>query len=506
MRKETIGLQRKQTAFQFQQSRIMELPAHNQNRNKLPQPRVPVFDGNPFEYRTFVRAFENLVESRTFGSTDRLYYLEQFTAGDIKEIVRSCHHLPAEEGYDEARRLLRRKYGDDYRIAPAYEMKVLDWPSLKAEDGVALNPFSVFLASCKNALAGSQYMSKFDQPGNIQSLVLRIPYSMRERWRHLADDIMDRQLRPVQFSDFVALVNREARILTNPVFGKISDTVTSAPGQRSSGCKTSNPKNLSLLAHVGDSEGPTSETVPQGVKEPSQRADGEQGPQTPKVQPSGIDQGPSQEKNRCLYCSRNHALEDCQSLRWKLYQERIQFLLSKKLCFGCLSTDHGAKFCPQRKQCKIANCKGRHPTVLHTSPCERPAVDVGVGTEDIISTQVCSHIVKTGTSANSETAREGRRTGMAVIPVRVRVKDSDKSVITYAFLDNGSNSSFSTELLMKQLGINAQQVKISLSTLEKKNSITNSFLVRDLLVSDLDEIKWNSLLTLYTRPEIPVSG
>ena len=131
MRKETIGLQRKQTAFQFQQSRIMELPAHNQNRNKLPQPRVPVFDGNPIEYRTFVRAFD-----------------------------------------------------------------------------------------------------------------------MRERWRRLADDIMDRQLRPVQFSDFVAFVDREARLPTNPVFGKISDTVRSAPGQRSSGCKTSNPKNLSLLAHV----------------------------------------------------------------------------------------------------------------------------------------------------------------------------------------------------------------------------------------------------------------
>ena len=127
------------------------------------------------------------------------------------------------------------------------------------------------------------------------------------------------QLRPVQFSNFVAFVDREASILTNPFFGKISDTVRSAPGQRSSGGKTSNPKNLSLLAHVGNSEGPTSETVPQSVKEPSQRADGEQRPQTRKVQPSGIHQGPSQEKNRCLYCSRSHALEDCQSLRWKPY-------------------------------------------------------------------------------------------------------------------------------------------------------------------------------------------
>ena len=46
LRKEAIGLQRQQTALQFQQSRIMELLAHNQNRNKLPQPRVPVFDEN----------------------------------------------------------------------------------------------------------------------------------------------------------------------------------------------------------------------------------------------------------------------------------------------------------------------------------------------------------------------------------------------------------------------------------------------------------------------------
>ena len=108
------------------------------------------------------------------------------------------------------------------------------------------------------------------------------------------------------------LIAKQEYYITNPVFGKISDTVRSASGQRSSGGKTSNPKNLSLLAHVGDSEGHTSETVPQGVKEPSQRADGEQRPQTRKLQPSGIDQGPSQGRNRCLYCSRNHALEDCQ--------------------------------------------------------------------------------------------------------------------------------------------------------------------------------------------------
>ena len=36
--------------------------------------------------------------------------------GDVKVLIRSCHYLPAEESYDEARRLLRRKYGDDFPI------------------------------------------------------------------------------------------------------------------------------------------------------------------------------------------------------------------------------------------------------------------------------------------------------------------------------------------------------------------------------------------------------
>ena len=45
---------------------------------------------------------------------------------------------------------------------------------------------------------------------------------MRERLRHSADDIMERQFRPVEFNDLVAFMDPEARIATNPVFGNIS--------------------------------------------------------------------------------------------------------------------------------------------------------------------------------------------------------------------------------------------------------------------------------------------
>ena len=48
---------------------------------------------------------------------------------------------------------------------------------------------------------------------------------MRERWRCSADDIMERQLRPVELNDLVAFMDREAIIATSPVFGTSQATL-----------------------------------------------------------------------------------------------------------------------------------------------------------------------------------------------------------------------------------------------------------------------------------------
>ena len=57
---------------------------------------------------------------------------------------------------------------------------------------------------------------------------------------------------------------------------------------------------------------------------------------------------------------------------------------------------------------------------------------------------------------------------------------------------------------MKKLGVEGTKVKVSRSTLEKKNGRVESYLIRDLVVSGLDENDFVSLPALYTRPEIPV--
>ncbi|KAL9978458.1 hypothetical protein ACROYT_G015977 [Oculina patagonica] len=149
---EMLELHQHQNDLQRQQNKIVEMLATQQKKSNLPQQRVPVFDGDPIEYGPFVRAFENIIETKTSDSNERLYYLEQFTSGDVKELVRSCHFLPPDKGYQEARRLLKKKCGDDYRVVTAYESKALNWPEVKPEDSTSLNKFSIFLMRCKNAM------------------------------------------------------------------------------------------------------------------------------------------------------------------------------------------------------------------------------------------------------------------------------------------------------------------------------------------------------------------
>ena len=115
-----LRLQEQQNDLNIQQNEIMKGFSLQQQKSTLPQQRVPVFEGNPMEYNNFIRAFENIIEAKVANASERLYYLEQFTAGQARELVKSCYHIPSDRGYQEARALLKRNYGNEYKITAAY--------------------------------------------------------------------------------------------------------------------------------------------------------------------------------------------------------------------------------------------------------------------------------------------------------------------------------------------------------------------------------------------------
>ena len=92
---------------------------------------------------------------------------------------------------------------------------------------------------------------------------------------------------------------------------------------------------------------------------------------------------------------------------------------------------------------------------------------------------------------------------MPIVPVKVKVKDSDQMVETYAFLDSGSKGSFCTDSLLRQLRTSGVRTNFVLKTMAGRDRVSSQ-VVTGLQVCSLDGSSMVSLPKLYSQPEIPV--
>ena len=94
--------------------------------------------------------------------------------------------------------------------------------------------------------------------------------------------------------------------------------------------------------------------------------------------------------------------------------------------------------------------------------------------------------------------------GLAVVPVKVKARDSSKIIETYAFLDAGSNTTFCTEGLLQELNIEGKKTKLSLTTIQNENVPTHCSVV-NLEIFDLNKRNLVELPKVYSTPSLPIS-
>lgn len=96
-------------------------------------------------------------------------------------------------GFGKAKELLQEHYGNEFKIASAYIEKALSWSPITREDSKALEGFALYLRGCRNAIAEIAYLEELDLSSNLQSLVAKLPFKLRERWRTEAYKLPERR-------------------------------------------------------------------------------------------------------------------------------------------------------------------------------------------------------------------------------------------------------------------------------------------------------------------------
>ncbi len=92
---------------------------------------------------------------------------------------------------------------------------------------------------------------------------------------------------------------------------------------------------------------------------------------------------------------------------------------------------------------------------------------------------------------------------LSIVPVQVKSKKGNKTVITYAFLDQGSTAVFCTSRLMNRLGLSGKRSNILLRTMGQ-DKVTTTHVVSGLEVAGLNEEDFWELPDAYTQETMPV--
>lgn len=216
-----------------------------------------------------------------------------------------------------------------------------------------------------------------------------------------------------------------------------------------------------------------------------------------KTQPLNQDKPVAVVPKPCLVCNEDHAIESCQEIIKKPNKERVEILKKKGICFGCLIRRHMSKGC-RRQTCSV--CSQRLPSILHIQRNEAEKFKKE-NVKESDKTSVGSGLVSLATHGLESS---DQHCTLPIVPVQVKLSNSNHIIQTYAFLDQGS----SAIILYRQTEKTTEcegQAKLNPSVHYGTEQTCQQFGINGLEVCGLDGNKFIRLPEVHSQEEIPAT-
>ena len=459
--------------------KVVESLNETMKRSQLPRLDLPVFNGDELDFQQWLVSFERIIEENTSDPARRLHYLVQYTAGNANTLV-SGYLLDPTNGYQAAKRELKKEYGDPYVLSRAYLRKIEMWGPIQSNDIDALKTFGIFLKKCRGSMPSLRHLQQLNTDHYLQTIVMKLPQTLQSSWRKSVH-VIEENCKDVMFEDLVKFIDQQWQIAKHPVFS--ADALQEAENKVKSGKQQFNLNRSDRKTLLATNLAPT--RTPETVIEHASDQD---------VQTSS-----------CQLCHNSHDLDDCKAYISRSLDDRKQFLIQNRMCFACygpMSSQHNARLCERRRVCRI--CGNSHPTGLHGFRIESPRQQNHENQSSYLNSvnpdnhrDVNSHatICVTDACVNSMT--------MSIVMVRLsNDMDPSREITVYAALDSMSTASFISEDVWKHLGSPGEPTEISVRTMtDERRKSTN--VVRNLSVISINDNKRIKLPKVYTQEMLP---
>jgi hypothetical protein len=283
----------------------------------LPKVEIRKYNGDPLTYHAFFALFDEHVHKTRIDPTSKLSRLLQYTDGDAYKAIAPCAGMGS-EGYDEARAILKKRFGSDLLISDHVIKSVKEGKPVRTPKD--LQDLADELNTCKTILTKMGRMREIDTQTSIIEIVNRVQPYLRNRWKRKAMEFKREKEAYPDFADFVAFISSEAEEATDPVYGAVGA--------------------VNMTQHSSKSKPAVSSSFVSDVQ-------------------------PQRNVYPCVACHQHHRLFACETFKGMKPLDRLQLVKKHKLCENCLLNNHSTEQCRKPSICSVPNCGMKHNKFIH---------------------------------------------------------------------------------------------------------------------------------------------
>ena len=145
------------------------------NAVQLPRAEFISYNGDPLQYWTFIRSFENSVENVMVDDNAKLMRLPQYCTAEAREVIQCCAVMEPRLGCGRAKVLLKSRFGDSSTIAGVWINKITNGSVLASRDKKGIRKLADQLKNCTESLKATQHISEINTQRVLVQIVERFP-------------------------------------------------------------------------------------------------------------------------------------------------------------------------------------------------------------------------------------------------------------------------------------------------------------------------------------------
>ncbi|XP_055590649.1 uncharacterized protein LOC129742731 [Uranotaenia lowii] len=383
-------------------------PASSQIR--LPDVKLPVFNGSLEQWLNFHDLFVSLVHSSSdLSNIQKFYYLRSSLSGDALKLIQTI--AISANNYPVAWNLLIEHFQNPLRLKQTYVDSLFEFSQLKKESASDLHSLVERFEANVRILKQLGERTEYWDILLIRMLSIRLDSTTRRDWEEFAS-----AKESTTFQDLVGFLQRRVTVLQ-----------CMSNGQQEHSATTSAKKSTS--------------------------------------RPPLVSHGATQFNYRqCFACSDHHPLYQCPVFSKMTSEDKEKLVRRQQLCRNCLRKGHVVRNCSSKNTCR--KCRGRHHSQLCSDDrTHQERLNQRVEASATTETNAACEAASPSLSAaiyNPGTGRLSNRVILATAVVTL-IDDHGHSHVARALLDSGSECSFITESFSQRLRIHRQKVHLSIS-------------------------------------------